>query len=69
MKHEEVMKSDRSRPPRCSCEIMQIFVKAAVGKTVASTVTLSDKAKESQGWISNNMCCSTDDVCMSSVKR
>ena len=49
MKHEEITKSDKRRPPRCSFEIKQIFVKAAVGKTVALKVTLSDNANGSQG--------------------
>ena len=49
MKHEGITKSDKRRPPRCSFEIKQIFVKAEVGKTVALKVTLSDNAKGSQG--------------------
>ena len=50
------MTSDRRRTPRRSCERIQIFVKAEVGKTVALDVTLRDKAKD----VKNEMCCSTD---------
>ena len=60
-KHAERMKSDRRRIPRRSCEIVQIFVKAEVGKTLALGVTLRGKAKD----VKHEMFCSTDVVYVS----